>query len=85
MHKGFESAQWGGESLVQKLERYIDRETRGFQWEQHRGFAEGLRETYCDNLFEIMETLRPHRGKPLTELEVFSGNILGKKNRASTR
>lgn len=32
-----------------------------------------------------MDTLRPHRGKPLTELEVFSSNILGNKERASTR
>jgi hypothetical protein len=36
-------------------------------------------------MIEIMDTLRAHRGKPLTELEVFSGNILGKKERASTR
>jgi hypothetical protein len=36
-------------------------------------------------MIEIMDTLRPRRGKPLTELEVFSGNILGKKERASTR
>jgi hypothetical protein len=36
-------------------------------------------------MIEIMDTLRVHRGKPLTELEVFSGNILGKKERASTR
>jgi hypothetical protein len=36
-------------------------------------------------MIDIMYTLRQHRGKPLTELEVFSGNILGKKERASTR
>jgi hypothetical protein len=36
-------------------------------------------------MVEIMDTLRAHRGKPLTELEVFSGNILGKKERAPTR
>jgi hypothetical protein len=41
--------------------------------------------SYEDNMLEIMDTLRPHRGQPLTELEVFSGNILGKKERASTR
>lgn len=33
-----------GTSLIQKLERYIDRETRGYQWEHHRVFAEELRE-----------------------------------------
>lgn len=36
-------------------------------------------------MIDIMDTLRAHRGKPLTELEVFSGNILGKKERASSR
>jgi hypothetical protein len=34
----------GGESLIQKLERYIDRETVGLQWDQHTRFAEDLRE-----------------------------------------
>ncbi len=70
---------------MQKLEKYIDRETKGFQWRHHRDFAEELRELYEDNMFEIMDTMRPHRGQPLTELEVFSGNILGKKERASSR
>jgi branched-subunit amino acid aminotransferase/4-amino-4-deoxychorismate lyase len=36
-------------------------------------------------MIDIMDSLRAHRDKPLTELEVFSGNILGKKERASTR
>ncbi|KAF1956713.1 RdRP-domain-containing protein [Byssothecium circinans] len=87
MKNDFQNAQSlrGSETLVQKLERYIDRETRIFQWEQHRGFAEELRECYEENMLVIMDSLRPHRGKPLTELEVFSGNILGKKERASTR
>ena len=77
--------KWGGESLVQKLKRYIIRQTIGVQWKHHWDFAEQLRETYEDNMFEIMDTLRPTRGAPLTELEVFSGNILGKKERAPSR
>jgi hypothetical protein len=40
---------------------------------------------YEDNMIDIMYSMRPHRGQPLTELEVFSGNILGKKERSSTR
>lgn len=36
-------------------------------------------------MIDIMDSLRPHRGQSLTELEVFSGNVLGKKERASTR
>ncbi|KAL1800749.1 hypothetical protein ACET3X_001091 [Alternaria dauci] len=74
-----------GESLVQKLERYVLREIQGVQWEHHWDFAEELREAYEENLLEIMDTLRPTRGEPLTELEVFSGNILGKKERAPSR
>ncbi|CAO2656156.1 Nn.00g049590.m01.CDS01 [Neocucurbitaria sp. VM-36] len=76
---------WGGESLVQKLARYIDRETQGILWNHYHDFAEEVREYYENNMLEIMDTLRPHRGKPLTELEVFSGNILGKKERAPSR
>jgi hypothetical protein len=40
---------WQGESLVQKLERYVDRETRGVLWEHHMEFAEELRELYVSN------------------------------------
>ncbi|CBX98093.1 similar to rna-dependent rna polymerase [Plenodomus lingam JN3] len=76
---------WGGQSLMSKLRTYIERETRGVLWAHHRAFAEDLREYYEDNMLEIMDTLRPTRGKPLTELEVFSGNILGKKERAPSR
>ncbi|KAF1936008.1 RdRP-domain-containing protein [Clathrospora elynae] len=87
MKNDFESFRhtWGGESLVQKLQRYVGRETVGVQWEHHWDFAEQLRETYEENMLEIMDTLRPTRGQPLTELEVFSGNILGKKERAPSR
>lgn len=31
-------------SLVQKLESYVDRETRGIQFEHHMDFAADLRE-----------------------------------------
>jgi hypothetical protein len=36
-------------------------------------------------MINIMYSMRPHRGQRLEEIEVFSGNILGKKERASTR
>jgi hypothetical protein len=87
MRNDFKTVQnkWGEESLIMKLAKYVDRETKLLQWDHHRGFAEELREHYEENMLEIMDSLRPHRGKPLTELEVFSGNILGKKERASTR
>jgi hypothetical protein len=76
---------WGGESLVQKLELHIDHETRSVQWQHHTIFAESLREYYELNLLDIMNNLRIHRGKTLTELEVFSANILGHKKHASNK
>ncbi|KAF2849275.1 rna-dependent rna polymeras-like protein [Plenodomus tracheiphilus IPT5] len=87
MKSDFESFRhtWRGQSLMSKLRTYIERETHGVFWEHHRNFAKNLREYYEDNMLEIMDTLRPTRGQPLTELEVFSGNILGKKERAPSR
>lgn len=104
MRDNFQTVQnaWQRETLLQKLERYIDREAIGIQWTHHSNFAAELREQYATNMFiwldqpltslryednmvDIMYSMRPHRGQPLTELEVFSGNILGKKERASTR
>jgi hypothetical protein len=34
----------GGKPLLQKLDEYIDRETKGVQWQHHVKFAEELRE-----------------------------------------
>lgn len=87
MKNDFESFRqtWDNESLIEKVRRYIVRESRHVQWDHYWDFAEELREQYEDNMLEIMDTLRPTRGKPLTELEVFSGNILGKKERAPSR
>lgn len=72
-------------SIVRQVENYIDRETKGFLWEHHRQFAEDTRQYFEDTMIDIMDTLRPHRGKPLTELEVVSGNILAKKERATNK
>jgi len=36
-------------------------------------------------MIDIMYSMRPHRGQPLTELEVFSGNILGKHDRKPSK
>jgi hypothetical protein len=45
MKNKFEAQRtWGSESLIQPLERYIDRETVSVQWAHHRRFAEALRE-----------------------------------------
>jgi len=45
------------ETLLQKLERYIDRETSGIQWTHHHGIATGLREEcVINNYFSHQST-----------------------------
>jgi hypothetical protein len=46
MKNDFRDAQdrSSGKSLLKKLEEYVDRETRGIQWQHHVTFAEELRE-----------------------------------------
>ncbi|KAF2259955.1 rna-dependent rna polymeras-like protein [Lojkania enalia] len=73
------------ESLMEKLDRYIDREASFLQWEHYRNFAEQLRQVYEDTMLDIMHSYQIHRGEPLGELEVFSGNIFGSKMRNLTR
>jgi hypothetical protein len=46
MRDNFRNVQstWHGETILQKLARYIDREAIGIQWDHHQGFATELRE-----------------------------------------
>ncbi|KAF2685619.1 RdRP-domain-containing protein [Lentithecium fluviatile CBS 122367] len=67
------------------LEKYVDKETTLVQWEPWRGFAEELRKYYSENMLEFMEEHRLQRDKPLTEVEVFCGKVLSRKQPASTR
>ncbi|KAL6709446.1 hypothetical protein ACN47E_001381 [Coniothyrium glycines] len=75
----------GNSNLMQKLEEYIDRETSSIQWKHHKEFAERMCNTYKNIMLDIMHDMRAHRSEPLTELEVVSGNILGKKEHKESR
>jgi hypothetical protein len=45
-----------GETLLQKLERYVDREAVGLQWTHHRIFAEQLREEFVTTAILLLNT-----------------------------
>ncbi|KAF2200619.1 RdRP-domain-containing protein [Delitschia confertaspora ATCC 74209] len=66
------------EPIMQTLWKYVKRETMAIQWEHHRQLGEEIRETYESNLIDIMTSLSPHPRERLQEVEVFTGNILGK-------
>ena len=48
MRDNFQTVQntWGGESLLQKLDHYVDRKAVGVQWDHHHAFATILREEW---------------------------------------
>ncbi|KAF2175051.1 RdRP-domain-containing protein [Zopfia rhizophila CBS 207.26] len=70
-------------NLMKKIEAYVYRQALGIEWEHWRDLAKRIREYYEGNMLLTMDSLRPHRGKRLTELEVFTGSILGKKMRSN--
>lgn len=66
-------------SVMEQIWDFVQRKTLLVQWKQHEHFARELRDTYYDNLHESAWVFSPNRGQPLTELEVFTGIILGKE------
>jgi hypothetical protein len=72
------------DTLMNHLKPYVDRETGVYKWMHQRRLVKDVREAYEANMMEIMNSLRPFRKRRLHEIEVFSGNIMIKKDRAST-
>jgi hypothetical protein len=59
MRDNFQAVQntWGGESLLQKLEYYVDRKAVGVQWVHHHEFAANLREEWVYRLVALYSNL----------------------------
>jgi len=72
---GLESA--GLEPLMSRLWEYVERETQALQWEQYKEVAKEVKETYEHNLLATIRAHSPSTERILTELEVFSGSIVG--------
>ncbi|GME22105.1 RNA-dependent RNA polymerase eukaryotic-type [Neofusicoccum parvum] len=75
----------GGLNLMDQVWSYVLRETALIQWEEYKGLARNIRETYESNLLDIMSDYSTHPQYPLSELEVFGGNIIGKSTGAQNR
>ena len=70
---------------MKRLWAYVQRETLLIQWDQHVQLAREIRESYEDNLEEMMHTYSHHPSMPLTEVEVFAGAILGRSFGAQSK
>ncbi|TKA65730.1 hypothetical protein B0A49_07514 [Cryomyces minteri] len=75
----------GSQTLMDKLWDYVQRETLLIQWEHRMELAREIRETYEANLEDTMYQFSLSAHSALSELEVFSGTILGKAGGAQNR
>ncbi|TKA75094.1 hypothetical protein B0A49_03357 [Cryomyces minteri] len=75
----------GSQTLMDKLWDYVQRETSLIQWEHRMELAREIRETYEANLEDTMYQFSLSAHSALSELEVFSGTILGKAGGAQNR
>ncbi|CAG8983895.1 hypothetical protein HYALB_00005534 [Hymenoscyphus albidus] len=64
--------------LMESVWKHVESRVKGIQWEYLMNEASDIREMYEDCVYEIMTEYSSHPSRPLSELEVFTGNILGK-------
>jgi len=71
--------------LTERLFAYIVRQTKGIQWDHLLDWARGIREEYEELMIETMYHYSSSPRQPLSEVEVFTGEILGKRGSLPSR
>ncbi|RFU28903.1 hypothetical protein B7463_g7411, partial [Scytalidium lignicola] len=74
-----------GETVLGKVWSYVGYQAQGFQWEHHVDEAKSIRDEYESSLLNIIAEYSDHPRRPITELEVIVGNILGKTGVQTSR
>ncbi|KAI9724187.1 MAG: hypothetical protein M1828_003932 [Chrysothrix sp. TS-e1954] len=67
------------DTLMDRLWAFIQRETRLLQWAHQRSLAREIKEVYEDKLVDVAHSYKIDHSYPLSEVEVFTGIILGRK------
>ncbi|KAL1303235.1 hypothetical protein AAFC00_006650 [Neodothiora populina] len=73
------------DSLMPRLWDYIKRNNVLVEWENYRHLARQIKDAYEVTLLDLLYQSAPSPNHPLTESEVFSGTILGRKGGAQSR
>lgn len=83
-HLAYTRAQTHSSSLLQTLLAYMQKQAAnyGIMYTHHEAFAREIRASYEDSLVDIMYYYEPTVHSPLSEHEVFAGNILGRQGGA---
>ncbi|ERF76596.1 hypothetical protein EPUS_05869 [Endocarpon pusillum Z07020] len=71
--------------VLKGIRTYLQRRCQAVQWKHHLERARGIRDEYEDCLLNIASEYSSQPSRPLSELEVFVGNILGKTGAQSKK
>ncbi|KAG0650821.1 RNA-dependent RNA polymerase 1 [Hyphodiscus hymeniophilus] len=72
-------------TVIHAIWAQVQRATRLIQWEHKKEWARDLRNDYEECVWNIMTQYSEHPLRPLSELEAFVGNILGRTGAQSHR
>ncbi len=72
-------------SLMERVWSYVMREAQLIQYTQHLPFAREIRESYEESLVDTMYAFSPHTTRPLSEIEVLAGAIMGRNKGAQSK
>ncbi|TVY45069.1 RNA-dependent RNA polymerase [Lachnellula subtilissima] len=65
-------------NIIDEVWSYVQKKVQGFQWEDQMEWAEDIRDMYEEALLNTMTDYSQHPQRPLSELEAFTGAILGR-------
>ncbi|TVY55116.1 RNA-dependent RNA polymerase 2 [Lachnellula cervina] len=65
-------------NIIDEVWRYVEKKVQGFQWKDQMDWASDIRDMYEEALLNTMTDYSQHPQRPLSELEAFTGTILGR-------
>ncbi|KAI9668532.1 MAG: hypothetical protein M1829_005349 [Trizodia sp. TS-e1964] len=79
------SAARESRGILRPVWEYVLEKAQGIQWANYIEWATGIKELYDEDLLDIMNQYSIHFTRPLNELEVVVGCIIGKYGRQTKR
>ncbi|TGO38954.1 hypothetical protein BHYA_0063g00010 [Botrytis hyacinthi] len=71
--------------VMQHMWEFVKSRSQGIQWQHLREIALEIQEIYENNMLDTMHQYSEHPTRPISEREVFVGNILGKVGSVSKK
>ncbi|TVY73467.1 putative RNA-dependent RNA polymerase [Lachnellula suecica] len=81
----FSTISSGGQTLMDKVWAHVSRKCQSIQWKHHLPEATQIRDLYEESLCTTMQNYSEHPLRPISELEAFVGDILGRNGSQSRK